>query len=180
MLQEKANINIIQQETITDEQGIKYTINGLRKVQVFGDAITNKESTNGIMQGDIITIMQVSQPEIYHIYLEEFGATTDGFNLFTFKNINKSKDFLVFRNGIKLEKDSYYVNNDGKLVVSACNGPTIAELSINAKAKGDLISVYQFFTKDAIAVDDLTMTEEILTATKTGAEYFQLKNTTNN
>lgn len=177
MLQEKANINIIQQETITDDQGIKYTINGLRKVQVFGDAITNEESTNGIMQGDIITIMQVSQPEIYHIYLEEFGATTDGFNLFTFKNINNSKDFLVFRNGIKLEKDSYYVNNDGKLVVSACNGPTIAELSINANAKGDLISVYQFFTKDAIAVDDLTMTEEILTATKTGAEYFQLKNT---
>lgn len=178
LLQKKSNINIIKQETIVGSDGTPYTVNGLRRVQVFGDMQVG-EVESGIMKGDIITIMQVSQPEIYKIYLEEFSAVTDGFNLFNFIKVDKNKDFLVFRNGLKLEKDSgsYYVNTDGKLVVSDCNGPTVEELSLNPNAKGDWIAVYQFFTKDAIATDDLTMTEDRVYATKTGAEYFQLMNT---
>jgi hypothetical protein len=179
LLQQKANINVITQETIVGGDGVSYTVNGLRKVQVFGDSTTNNESSTGIKKGDNVTIMQVSQPDIYNIYLEEFGAGTDGFNLFSFSKIVRTKDFMVFRNGIKLEKEdnAYYVNSDGKLVVANCNGPTISELAANANAKGDLISVYQFYTKDAIATDDLTLTEESVTATKTGAEYFQLGHT---
>jgi hypothetical protein len=179
LLQQAANINTIKQESIVGDDGITYTIQGLRKVQVFGDAKTNKESTTGIKKGDIITVMQVSQPEIYNIYLEEFGATMEGFNLFTFNKINKNKDFMVFRNGMKLEKNenSYKLNSDGKLVVSNCNGPTLSELTTNPNAKGDIISVYQFFTKDSEDTDDLTLTEDIVSATKTGAEYFQLQNT---
>ena len=179
LLQQKANINTITQETIVGSDGISYTVKGLRKVQVFGDSVTNKESVTGILKGDIITIMQVSQPEIYNVYLEEFGAGTDGFNLFTFNKIDRTKQFMVFRNGIKLEREEggYYINADGKLVVGDCNGPTIDELAKNPNAKGDLISVYQFYTKDAIATDDLTLTEDVITATQTGAEYFQLMNT---
>lgn len=181
LLQQKANVNIIQQETITND-GSSYTVTGLRKVQVFGDASTNPDATTGIKTGDIITIMQTSQPEIYNIYLEEFNAVTDGFNIFTFNRIDKTKDFMVFRNGMKIQRGNgsagtYYVNGDGKLVVGNCNGPTVEELTINPQTKGDYISVYQFFTKDAIATDDLTMTTEVVTATTTGAEYFKLNNT---
>lgn len=177
LLQQKNNINIITQETLVDDNGASYTVSGLRKVQVFGDADTNSESQSGILTGDIVTIMQVSQPEIYHIFVEEFGATTDGFNLFTFSNIDKDKDFIVFRNGMKLSSGDYSVNADGKLVVADCNGPTIEELALNPSAKGDLVIAYQFFTKDIIAEDDLTLTQENITATKTGSEYFQLLNT---
>lgn len=179
MLQQEANINIIRQETLQDEDGNDYTVSGLRKVQVFGDMEGNGESITGIMTGDIVTIMQVSQPNIYHQYLEEFGAGTDGFNLFNFTDIDKDKDFMVFKNGMKLDSSdgSYYVNEDGKLVVADCNGPTVEELAEDPNALGDLVLVYQFFTKDTIAVDDLTLTKETITATKTGAEYFQLQNT---
>jgi hypothetical protein len=177
LIQQTDNINIIKQETITDDDGVEYVVTGLRKVQVFGDAESNNESSAGIMTGDIVTIMQVSQPEIYNMYLEEFGAGTDGFNLFSFNDINKDKEFIVFRNGMKLSNDDYYVNDDGKLVVADCNGPTVEELTVDANAKGDLIIVYQFFTKDVIAADDLTLTDDVITATKTGAEYFQLQNT---
>lgn len=177
LLQQSANINKITQQTVTDTTGHSYVVSGLRKVQVFGDSVTNKESVSGILKGDIITIMQVAQPEIYNMYLEEFGATTDGFNLFTLKNINKAKKFMVFRNGMKLSDVSYYVNTDGKLVVADCNGPTLEELQSNPSAKGDTIIVYQFFTKDVVTADDLTLTNETVTATKNGAEYFQLKHT---
>jgi len=177
MLQESANINIITQETLVDDNGITYTVDGLRKVQIFGDAETNDESISGVQIGDIVTVMQVSQPEFYNIYLEEFGATVDGFNIFTFNEIDSQKDILVYRNGMKLDDTNFYINDDGKLVVSDCNGPTIDELAINPNAKGDIIIVYQFFTKDVIAEDDLTYTKEIITATTDGYEYFQLQNT---
>ena len=71
----------------------------------------------------------------------------------------------------------YYVNNDGKLVISNCNGPTVEELAANPNAIGDLIIAYQFFTKDNIGANDLTVTQENITATKVGSEYFQLQNT---
>lgn len=177
MLQQQDNINLITQETLVDDDGNSYTVTGLRKVQVFGDAETNDESISGIMTGDIVTIMQVSQPEIYHIFLEEFGAISDGFNLFTFNNIDEEKDFLIFRNGMKLDTNEYYINEESKLVVSDCNGPTVEELAQNPNSKGDLIIAYQFYTKDVIAEDDLTLTTEIVTATSTGSEYFQLQNT---
>lgn len=177
MLQESNNTNIIKQETLVDDEGNNYTVTGLRKVQVFGDSETNDEAVSGIMTGDIVTVMQVSQPEIYNMYLEEFGASTDGFNLFTFDDIDNEKDFIVFRNGMKLGEDQYYVNADGKLVVENCNGPTVEELAENPNAKGDKIIAYQYFTKDVIATDDLVLTEETITATQTGAEYFQLQST---
>jgi hypothetical protein len=179
MLQQKSNVNVITSEKLVDANGITYTVDGVRKVQVFGDAETNGESVSGIRIGDIVTIMQVAQSSIYNIYLEEFNAVANGFNTFTFKNITKNKTFLVFRNGMKLEADQndYYVNDAGKLIVAGCNGPTIAELAKNPNAKGDAIIVYQFFTKDAAALDDLTATREVITATKTGAEFYQLQNT---
>ena len=177
LLQESANINIITQETLVDDKGNNYTVDGLRKVQLFGDAETNNESTTGIQTGDIVTIMQVSQPEFYHIFLEEFSATVDGFNLFTLNKINKDKEMVVSRNGMKLDDDEFHINDDGKLVVSNCNGPTVDELASDPNATGDLIAVYQFYTKDVIATDDLTLTKETITATKTGSEYFQLSNT---
>lgn len=177
LLQQTNNTNIITQETLVDEEGNSYTVNGLRKIQIFGDSITNNESVSGILTGDIVTVMQVSQPEIYHIYLEEFGAATNGFNLFTFNKINPNKDLLIFRNGMKISDDEFYINDDGKLVVKNCNGPTIEELSVNPNSKGDTIVVYQYYTKDVISNDDLILTKEYITATQNGAEYFQLQST---
>jgi len=176
-LQESDNTNIIKQETVVDEDGNSYVVTGLRKIQLFGDAKTNPEAVSGIMSGDIVNVMQVSQPEIYNMYLEEFGASTDGFNLFTFTDIEADRDFLIFRNGMKLDADEFYVNDDGKLVVENCNGPTLEELAENANATGDKIIVYQYFTKDVIGDNDLMLSEEVITATKTGAEYFQLQST---
>jgi len=177
MIQENSNINVIKQETLVDDEGNSYTVSGLRKVQVFGDAETNGESTSGIKIGDVVTIMQVSQPEFYNIYLEEFEAIVDGFNIFTFADIDSEKEIMVYRNGMKLGDTEFYINSDSKLVVENCNGPTVEELAINPNAKGDKIIVYQFFTKDTIANDDLTITNEIITATVDGYEYFQLENT---
>ena len=179
LLQQNENIKIITQETAFDSNGAPYIVNGLRKVQIFGDVITNKESISGIKIGDVVTIMQVSQPTIYNIFLEEFYAISNGFNSFAFKKINKDKKFIVFRNGLKLDdiNDEFYVNASGKLVVANCNGPSIKELSQNPNSKGDTVCVYQFQTKDVVANDDLVATTEVLTATKTGAEYYQLINT---
>lgn len=177
MVQEKENINIITRETLLDSNGNTYTVDGLRKVQIFGDKNTNDESITGIEVGDLITIMQVSQPKVYHIFSEEFRAVTDGFNLFSFNNINVEKDFLIFRNGIKIDNTQYYINADKKLVVKNCNGPILEELATNPNAKGDVIIVYQFYTKDTIANDDLSLTTETVVATVNGAEYFQLSRT---
>lgn len=178
MIQETANTNIIKEETLLDEEGNEYTVSGLRKIQVFGDAETNDESISGIRIGDIVTVMQVSQPEFYHIFAEEFGATIDGFNLFTLNEINSEKDIIVYRNGMKLDDTEFYINEDSKLVVEGCNGPTVEELALNANAIGDTVLIYQFFTKDAENVaDDLVLTHEDITATQTGFEYFQLQNT---
>ncbi len=177
LIQESSNINIIEQETITNKEGVPSTVTGLRRVQVFGDNNTNSESISGIKIGDVVTIMQVSQPNIYNSYLEEFGAGNNGFNIFTFNKINKDKDFLVFRNGLKIDEDSYYINDSGKLVVNNCNGPTMDELIVNQNTKGDMILVYQFFTKDTIATDDLTLSKDTIVAKKNGSEFFQLTNT---
>lgn len=177
LLQESANTNVIKQETLVDDEGNEYTVDGLRKIQVFGDAESNAESVSGILSGDVVTVMQVSQPEVYNIFMEEFGASTDGVNLFTFNNVDKDKDFIVFRNGMKITGETYYVNEDGKLVVEGCNGPTAEELAENPNAVGDKILVYQYYTKDAIAVDDLTLSQETITASVDGAEYFQLQST---
>jgi len=177
ILQQKANINVIKQEVVTDDDGNTYIVGGLRKVQVFGDAKTNAESTTGIKSGDIVTIMQVSQPEMYHIFMEEFGATLDGANIFTYQHLDKTKSFLVFRNGLKLEETEYSINANERLVVAGCNGPTVAELTENPNAVGDILIAYQFFTKDNLATDDLGFTKEVLNATATGSENFQLLNT---
>lgn len=177
ILQQEDNINIIKQETIIDDDGNEYTVTGLRKVQVFGDSETNDEAISGIVTGDIVTIQQVSQPEIYHIFMEEFGAGTTGINLFNLVEVASDIDFMVFRNGMKLGSSEYYVNDNDKLVVSDCNGPTVEELAEDPNAVGDMIIVYQFYTKDILNNDDLTYTEEVITATVTGAENFQLLNT---
>lgn len=177
MIQESANTNIIKQETLLDEEGNEYTVAGLRKIQVFGDAETNDESISGIQIGDIVTVMQVSQPEFYHIFAEEFGATTDGFNLFTLTEIDQNQSIMVYRNGMKLHEESYYINDDGKLVVDGCNGPTLEELALDANAKGDTILAYQFYTKDTTSDTDLTISLDTITATQDGFEYFQLQNT---
>lgn len=179
LLQQNENVKVITEETTYDSNGSPFIVTGLRKVQVFGDTITNKESVSGIKAGDIITIMQVAQPKIYNIFSEEFSAVSNGFNTFTFKRIVKDKKFLVFRNGMKLDdiETEYFINAAGKLVVADCNGPSIAELTVDPNAKGDLIIVYQFLTKDNLASDDLAATTEIITAKTTGSEYYQLMNT---
>lgn len=177
MMQESSNTNIIKQETLLDEEGNKYTVNGLRKIQVFGDAETNNESISGIRIGDVVTVMQISQPEFYHIFSEEFGAITDGFNLFTLANINNDNSLMVYRNGMKLESSEFYINDDGRLVVDGCNGPTLEELAINPNATGDKIIACQFFTKDNTSGSDLTVSLDTITATQEGFEYFQLQNT---
>ncbi len=177
LIQEISNTNIIQQETLLDEEGNEYTVSGLRKIQVFGDAETNEESISGIQIGDIVTIMQVSQPEFYHIFAEEFGATIDGFNLFTLNNIDKDQNIMVYRNGMKLCDSDFYINEDGKLVVDNCNGPTVEELTENPNATGDVVLAYQFFTKDTTSDTDLTISLDNITATQDGFEYFQLQNT---
>jgi len=174
-LQEKDNVNIITEQTVTDEEGNDYKVTGLRRVQVFGDVNTNDESIPGILAGDLVTVMQVSQPQNYNILMEEFDATDDGFNIFTPENIDLTKQIMVFKNGLKLAEDEYQIDDLGKITISDCNGVTEEELAEDPNAKGDKIVIFQFLPISDVA--DLTYTKEEVEATTTGSENFQLQKT---
>lgn len=176
LLQEKANHNVILTENIIDDYGTQITVSGLNRLQIFSDSETNYESNSGIEKGDILTIMQVSQPDSFSIYLEEFYAITDGINIFETTEILTGKEMLIFKNGLKLSDGEFNITAEGKLLIHDCNAPTIDELSLNPNAKGDLIVVHQFFNSSWDDSDIIKSYEELI-ATNTGSENFELNTT---
>jgi len=173
LLQENKNINVITEEKAIDAEDNTYIVSGLRKIQLFGDKQYD-DTFEGIQIDDIITIVQVAQPEIYHIFLEEFESMDQGSNIFEFKNIKFDKDFMIYKNGSKLDPDEYSINENGKLIVSNCNAPS----KINdVETPGDKIIVYQFYTIDNYDVEDLVISHEIISASANGSENFILNHT---
>jgi hypothetical protein len=170
VLQENSNVNVITSESVTDENGVTYTVSGLRKLQIFPDA--NNISTN-LLAGDVITIMQVSQPEVFNIIKKEFNAKNDGVNIFDCNGLKKDVSALVYRNGLKLNDDEYEID-DNKLTVHNCNGVTEEDLAKDPNAKGDIIVVHQFYSEDETEV---LMTEEKLVSDVDGSEDFILNKT---
>jgi len=170
ILQEKENIMVITSESVTDENGITYTVDGLRKLKIFPD---NNDISVNLLAGDIITVMQVSQPNVFNIVKKEFDAKNDGVNVFDCEGLKKDVKALVFRNGLKLDDDEYEID-DNKLTVYNCNGVTEEELSENPNAKGDIIVVYQFYTDDET---DIILTVDLLHSDVKGSKDFVLNKT---
>ena len=165
ILQETSTYNIITEETVKDEDGNDFTVTGLRKVQYLG----NYNSL--VKKGDVITVMQISQPKTFNIVFREFNVTQAGIAVFDDDVVDINKPFKIFKNGIKLLKDDFEIK-DNKIIVKDCLGVSEEELKENPNAIGDIIIFFQFYPKNN---NELVQHKEILNYQK-DVTFYQLNN----